>query len=197
MFDLNGKAALVTGASGGIGGAIARVLHGAGAKVLLHGTRRAALTATVISYRPRSALRDLGKVFGLDAVQAHALARVMQWWDQGISPQRLKEAGFDPGTPKLRQILELAQQLAGFPRHLSQHVGGFVISAGPLSQLVPVENATMPARTVVQWNKDDLEDLGLLKVDVLALGMLTALRRASSASQGLALLLMSPEFQRR
>ncbi|HEY1900076.1 MAG TPA: error-prone DNA polymerase [Steroidobacteraceae bacterium] len=143
-----------------------------------YGRERTALTATVISYRARSALRDLAKVFGLAATQAHKLARVMQWWDQGISSQRLREAGFDPGSPKLRQILELTQQLVDFPRHLSQHVGGFVISAGPLSQLVPIENATMPERTVVQWNKDDLNDLGLLKVDVLALGMLTALRRA-------------------
>src|SRR3984885_5163487 len=143
-----------------------------------YGRERTALTATVISYRPRSALRDLGKVFGLDAEQAQRLARVMQWWDQGVAPQRLREAGFDPQSSPLRQILELAPQLTGFPRHLSQHVGGFVISAGPMSQLVAVENAAMPERTVVQWNKDDLDDLGLLKVDVLALGMLTALRRA-------------------
>jgi error-prone DNA polymerase len=142
-----------------------------------YGRERTALAATVISYRPRSALRDLGKVFGLDAVQAHALVRVMQWWDQGITAERIREAGFDPDSPQLQQILELAQQLVGFPRHLSQHVGGFVISAGPLSQLVPVENAAMPERTVVQWDKDDLDALGLLKVDVLALGMLTALRR--------------------
>ncbi len=103
-----------------------------------YGRERTALTATVISYRPRSALRDLGKVFGLDAVQAQQLASVMQWWDREVAPQRLREAGFDPRSPALRHILELVQQLVGFPRHLSQHVGGFVISAGPLSQLVPL-----------------------------------------------------------
>ncbi|HTY48518.1 MAG TPA: error-prone DNA polymerase [Steroidobacteraceae bacterium] len=143
-----------------------------------YGRERAAIAATVISYRPRSALRDLGRVFGLDAPRLRALARVVQWWDEDIAPQRLREAGFDPDSPVLRQILELSAQLIGFPRHLSQHVGGFVICAGPLAELVPVENAAMPERTVVQWDKDDLDALGLLKVDVLALGMLSALRRA-------------------
>ena len=142
-----------------------------------YGRERAAIAATVISYRPRSALRDLGRVFGLDEPRLHALARMVQWWDRDLPPQRFREAGFDPGSPVLRQILELSAQLIGFPRHLSQHVGGFVISSGPLAELVPVENAAMAERTVVQWDKDDLDALGLLKVDVLALGMLTALRR--------------------
>ena len=143
---------------------------------------RAAIAATVIMYRPRSALRDLGKVFGLSATESGELAKVMQWWDGSETiPERLREAGFDPDNPVLAQLLPLARELVafpGFPRHLSQHVGGFVISEGPLEELVPVENASMADRTVVQWDKDDLNDLGLLKVDVLALGMLSALRRA-------------------
>ena len=143
---------------------------------------RAAIAATVIMYRPRSALRDLGKVFGLTPEESGNLAKVMQWWDGGETmPERLREAGFDPDSPQLARLLPMAGELVkfpGVPRHLSQHVGGFVISEGPLDQLVPVENASMPDRTVVQWDKDDLNDLGLLKVDVLGLGMLTALRRS-------------------
>src|SRR5580698_4292466 len=143
---------------------------------------RAAIAATVIMYRPRSALRDLGKVFGLSATESGELAKVMQWWDGSETiPERLREAGFDPDNPVLAQLLPLARELVafpGFPRHLSHHGGGFVISEGPLEELVPVENASMVDRTVVQWDKDDLNDLGLLKVDVLGLGMLSALRRA-------------------
>ena len=143
---------------------------------------RAAIAATVIMYRPRSALRDLGKVFGLTPEESGQLSNVMQWWDGGETmPERLREAGFDPDSPVLARLLPLARELVrfpGVPRHLSQHVGGFVISQGPLEELVPVENASMPNRTVVQWDKDDLDDLKLLKVDVLGLGMLTALRRA-------------------
>jgi error-prone DNA polymerase len=143
---------------------------------------RAAIAATVIMYRPRSALRDLGKVFGLTPEESGNLAKVMQWWDGGETmPERLREVGFDPDSPLLARLLPLARELVhfpGVPRHLSQHVGGFVISEGPLEELVPIENASMPERTVVQWDKDDLNDLGLLKVDVLGLGMLTALRRA-------------------
>jgi len=143
-----------------------------------YGRHRAALAATVISYRPRSALRDVGKALGLEAQQVEALAKAMHWWDgRDISAQRVREAGFDPDNPMIRRVLTLAHLLLGFPRHLSQHVGGFVISAGPLSELVPVENAAMPGRTVIQWDKDDLEALGLLKVDCLALGMLTAIRK--------------------
>jgi error-prone DNA polymerase len=142
-----------------------------------YGRERAALAATVISYRGRSALHDLARAFGFSVDKARALARVVQWWDEKVSGEHLREAGFDPQDPLLRQVLALASELIGFPRHLSQHVGGFVIAATVLSDLVPVENATMPERTVVQWNKDDLNDLGLLKVDVLGLGMLSALRR--------------------
>jgi error-prone DNA polymerase len=140
---------------------------------------RAALTATVISYRPRSALRDVGKALGLDLAQVDRLAKSMAWWDGGqVMAQRVKESGFDPDSPVMRHLFKLVETILGFPRHLSQHTGGFVISRGPLSELVPVENAAMPDRTVIEWDKDDLDALGLLKVDVLALGMLTAIRRA-------------------
>ena len=146
-----------------------------------YGRERAAIAATVIMYRPRSALRDMAKVFGLDTRSGARLSKVMQWWDGGETlPERVREAGFDTDDPVLNRIVTLARQLVefpGFPRHLSQHVGGFVISEGVLEELVPIENATMPERTVVQWDKDDLNDLGLLKVDVLGLGMLSALRR--------------------
>jgi error-prone DNA polymerase len=142
-----------------------------------YGRDRTALTATVISYRPRSALRDMAKVLGLDAVQAERLSGAMQWWDTSIDSERIREAGFEPGNPQLMLLLDLAGQLQGFPRHLSQHVGGFVISQGLLEELVPIENAAMPDRTVIEWDKDDLDELGLLKVDVLGLGMLSALRR--------------------
>ncbi len=147
-----------------------------------YGRERAAIAATVIMYRPRSALRDLGKAFGLDPDRCARLTKVMQWWDgDEAMHERLREAGFDPESPALARLLPLAQELVafpGFPRHLSQHVGGFVISEGALEELVPIENAAMEGRTVVQWDKDDLNDLGLLKVDLLALGMLTALRKS-------------------
>jgi len=147
-----------------------------------YGRERAALAATVIMYRSRSALRDLGRVFGLTAQQCGRLAAVMQWWDGSATlPQRVRAAGFDADSPWLQRLLPLAAELTafpGFPRHLSQHVGGFVIAQGLLEELVPIENAAMPERTVVQWDKDDLNDLGLLKVDLLALGMLSALKRA-------------------
>jgi error-prone DNA polymerase len=128
-----------------------------------YGRERAALAATVICYRGKSALRDVGKAFGCDAEEVDRLAKGFAFRERPI-----EGAGW----------LELAEALRGFPRHLSQHVGGFVISRGPLAELVPIENAAMPDRTVIQWDKDDLEALGLLKVDVLALGMLTAIRKA-------------------
>jgi len=173
-----------------------------------YGRERAALTATVITYRRRSALRDAGKALGLSLDQVERLSSVLAWWDNGIPPERVREAGLDPDSRVVRQVLHLADELRGFPRHLSQHVGGFVISRGPLARLVPIENAAMEpgpagalghadvevlaatdeagtaslrprevARTVIQWDKDDLDAMGLLKVDVLALGMLSALRR--------------------
>jgi DNA-directed DNA polymerase III PolC len=144
-----------------------------------YGRERAALAATLICYRPRSALRDVGKALGLDLAQVDRLARGMQWWDgQRIDPERIRASGFNPEDPLIARLIALTAEILGFPRHLSQHVGGFVIARGRLDELVPIENATMPDRTVIQWDKDDLDALGLLKVDVLALGMLTAIRRA-------------------
>jgi error-prone DNA polymerase len=128
-----------------------------------YGRARAALAATVICYRPRSAVRDAGKALGLAPEEVDRLAKGFSFWDTKIPPAN--------------PVLEAAAALVGFPRHLSQHVGGFVISRGPLAELVPIENAAMAERTVIQWDKDDLEALGLLKVDVLALGMLSAIRR--------------------
>jgi len=144
-----------------------------------YGRERAALAATVICYRPRSALRDMGRALGFEPAQLERIAKTLSWWDgRAVLPARLAEAGMDPEDAAVGRLLALAGDLVGFPRHLSQHVGGFIISRGPLAELVPVENAAMAERTVIQWDKDDLESLGLLKVDVLALGMLTAIRKA-------------------
>ncbi len=144
-----------------------------------YGRERAALAATVISYRARSAVRDVGKALGMSAGQVDRLARNLHWWDHNrIDTERLRETGFDPASPLIQRLVTLVGQLVGCPRHLSQHVGGFVIARDTLASLVPVENAAMAERTVIQWDKDDLEALGLLKVDCLALGMLSAIRRA-------------------
>jgi len=144
-----------------------------------YGRHRAALAATVITYRPRSAIRDVGKALGLNLEQVDRLAKFVQWWDgKKISNERLENSEFSVDSPIIRHLLTLVNMIIGFPRHLSQHVGGFVISRGPLSQLVPIENASMVDRTVIQWEKDDLEAIGLLKVDVLGLGMLSAIRKA-------------------
>ncbi|MDV3469392.1 error-prone DNA polymerase [Stenotrophomonas sp. C3(2023)] len=144
-----------------------------------YGRERAALAATVIRYRGKSAVRDVATAFGLPADQIALLAECFGWGN-GETPmqQRLAEAGFDADNPLLRQVLEVAGQLRDHPRHLSQHVGGFVISDAPLSRLVPVENAAMAERTIIQWDKDDLETMKMLKVDCLALGMLTCIRKA-------------------
>jgi len=168
-----------------------------------YGRHRAALAATVISYRPRSVLRDLAKALGFPPLAVEKIAAAVSRWDRSlggsgeaggapaaatrdaaVAPflERLGEAGFDLQDAVLRRrlaaLLELAPQLLGFPRHLSQHVGGFVIARDSLEELVPIENASMAERTVIQWDKDDLDALGLLKVDILALGMLAAIRRA-------------------
>ncbi|MCE0914142.1 error-prone DNA polymerase [Pseudomonas sp. NMI760_13] len=143
-----------------------------------YGRHRAALTAVVSSYHAAGAVRDVARVLGLPADQVDALAKCCgRWSDRIPDAGRLAEAGFDAHSPSLRRILVLAGELIGFPRHLSQHPGGFVICEQPLDRLVPVENAAMAERTVIQWDKDDLDMVGLLKVDVLALGMLSALRR--------------------
>jgi error-prone DNA polymerase len=144
-----------------------------------YGRDRAALAATLITYRPKSAVRDVGRAFGLDLAQLDRLTGVFAWWDgRAIHRERIREAGFDPDNPVIRRVVALAGRLLGFPRHLSQHVGGFVIARGLLERMVPVENAAMADRTVIQWDKDDLDAMGLLKVDCLALGMLSAIRRA-------------------
>lgn len=144
-----------------------------------YGRLRAALTAVVISYRPRSVLRDVGKALGIDLGVVDQVAKSHQWWDgkAGLSA-RFAECGLDPNSSITQHWADIAEKLMRFPRHLSQHPGGFVISRGKLSRLVPIENAAMKDRSVVQWDKDDLDALGLLKVDILALGMLTAIRRA-------------------
>jgi error-prone DNA polymerase len=142
-----------------------------------YGRHRAALAATVICYRRRSAIRDVGKALGFELTQLEALSQTIAWWDKPTDlPDRLREAGFDSESPITQQFLNLIRELNGVPRHLSQHVGGFVIARDAVSRMVPVENAAMPDRSIIQWDKDDLESLGLLKVDVLALGMLTAIR---------------------
>ncbi len=143
-----------------------------------YGRHRAALAATVICYRPRSAIRDVGKALGFSLEQVDTLAKSVAWWDAPEAlGERIERKSPLEGPGQVQRLIELVNALVGFPRHLSQHVGGFVISDHPLSELVPVENAAMAGRTVIQWDKDDLESLGLLKVDCLALGMLSAIRR--------------------
>ena len=143
-----------------------------------YGRQHTAIAATVIHYRSRLVLRDVGHALGIAAELIDRFGTALAWWDKSTQwEERMTELGFDPGSLQIRLWLELSRQLKGFPRHLSQHVGGFVISDRPVHELVPMENAAMPNRSIIQWDKDDLESLGLLKVDVLALGMLTALRR--------------------
>jgi len=141
--------------------------------------QRAALAATVITYRSRSAIRDVGKALGLEPALIDHLAKSLAWWDRtGDLIKRIEAAGLRPKQKTMQQFFALVEQIIGFPRHLSQHVGGFVITQDKVSDLVPMENASMPERTVIQWDKEDLEAMGLLKVDVLGLGMLSALRRS-------------------
>jgi len=144
-----------------------------------YGRLRAALTAEVIAYRTRSSLRDIGKVFGLTIDEIEALIKIKtRSGDYTVSDARLVEVGLDPADINIKHTIELAETLRSFPRHLSQHVGGFVISNPPLSEIVPIENAAMPERSTIEWDKDDIEELGMLKIDVLGLGMLTAIRKA-------------------
>jgi error-prone DNA polymerase len=143
-----------------------------------YGRERAALAATVICYRGKSAVRDVAKAMGLPLDQVDQLSQVFAWWDGDESlAERLRERGFDPESPVIRRIIKLTAEILDMPRHLSQHVGGFVIADAPLSELVPVENAAMPDRTIIQWDKDDLDTMNLLKVDCLALGMLTCVQK--------------------
>ncbi len=144
-----------------------------------YGRERAALTAAVTTYRPRSALREAGKALGVDPAIVDRVAKAHHWFDSKEHLlSRFAEAGLDPQAPLIAQWANFAMLLLGFPRHLSQHSGGFVISRGKLSRLVPIENAAMADRSIIQFDKDDIETLGLLKIDVLALGMLSAVRRA-------------------
>ena len=144
-----------------------------------YGRHRAAICATVISYRKRSAIRDVGKALGLTEDVTGALANTV-WgsWGDGLKDEHVEGAGLKREDPRLRLALELTQQLMGFPRHLSQHVGGFVLTQGPLVETVPIGNGAMKDRTFIEWDKDDIDALNIMKVDVLALGMLTALKRA-------------------
>src|SRR6188768_751666 len=144
-----------------------------------YGRDRAAMVSEVICYRGKSALREVGKVFGLSLEQIDRLSGAITHWDTAeVSEQRLREMGFDGSGERMRRILTLARDLQGFPRHLSIHVGGFVLSAAPLSEVAPVEPGRMAGRTVVPWDKDDIETLKFFKIDVLGLGMLTAIRKA-------------------
>ncbi len=143
-----------------------------------YGRERAGLTATVIHFRSRAAVREVGKVMGLSADVVSALASSSMGWRSGPpAPERLHELGLDASEPRLARTMELIAEIIGFPRHLSQHVGGFVITKGRLDELCPIENAAMEGRTVIEWDKDDINALGILKVDVLSLGMLTCIRK--------------------
>ncbi|MBL9147605.1 MAG: error-prone DNA polymerase [Phycisphaerae bacterium] len=144
-----------------------------------YGRDRAALAAEVISYRGRSAIRDVGKVLGLSLDCVERLSSGIDWWHDGsIDIDRVRDIGLDPRDPTIRRLAVLSTEILGFPRHLSQHVGGFVITEGPLSAFVPIENAAMADRTVIEWDKDDIDAMGMLKVDILALGMLTCIRKS-------------------
>jgi len=144
-----------------------------------YGRHRAAICATVIHYRPRSAIRDVGKALGLTEDITAALAGTV-WgsWGDGVPDDHIRQAGLDPQSPEIRRAVDLGTELLGFPRHLSQHVGGFVLTKRRLDETVPIGNAAMKDRTFIEWDKDDIDALGLMKVDVLALGMLTAIKRA-------------------
>ena len=144
-----------------------------------YGRHRAAICATVIHYRPRMAIREVGKVFGLPEDLTASLASTI-WgsWGEALPDDYIRQAGHDPQDVRLKAAIDLANQLIGFPRHLSQHVGGFVLTERQLSETCPIVNAAMPDRTFIEWDKDDIDDLGLMKVDILALGMLTAIRKS-------------------
>ncbi len=144
-----------------------------------YGREHAGIAATVIHYRSRSAIREVGRALALSEDAVSALSSgIWGWSDGGIDPELARERGLDPDEPRLRLALDLSRELTGFPRHLSQHVGGFVLTRSRLDQVVPIANAAMADRTVVEWDKDDLDALGILKIDVLALGMLTCIRKA-------------------
>ena len=142
-----------------------------------YGRDRAAICSTVVHYRSRRAIREVGKVMGLTEDVTAALAKTVWGYSDGLPDEHVRQAGLDPTNPAIRQAVHLADELIGFPRHLSQHVGGFVLTRAPLDETVPIGNAAMDDRTFIEWDKDDIDTLGLMKVDVLALGMLSCLRR--------------------
>jgi len=142
-----------------------------------YGRDRAAICSTVVHYRSRRAIREVGKALGLTEDVTAALAKTVWGYGDGLPNEHIRQAGLDPLNPAIRQAVELADELIGFPRHLSQHVGGFVLTRAPLDETVPIGNAAMDERTFIEWDKDDIDTLGLMKVDVLALGMLSCLRR--------------------
>ncbi len=143
-----------------------------------YGRDHAGIVAEVITYRPRSAIRDVGKALGLSLDCVSVLAKKHEWWDKkALPPEFFDEVGLDPSDRTVRLFSRLVPQIIGFPRHLSQHVGGFVITRGPLCEMVPIENGAMPGRTFIEWDKDDIDALGILKIDCLALGMLTAIHK--------------------
>ena len=144
-----------------------------------YGRERAGIAATVIHYRPRSTLREVGKALGLtEDITARLAGTIWGHWGDDVPEARLQEAGFDPENPEIARLKVLVDRLLEFPRHLSQHVGGFVLTERRLDELVPIHNAAMPDRTFIEWDKDDIDTLGLMKVDVLALGMLTCIRKS-------------------
>ena len=143
-----------------------------------YGRDRAGIAATVIHYRPRSAIREVGKVMGLSEDVTAALAStILGSMDPELEDARANDAGLDLSDPHLRRTMKLAEQLVGMPRHLSQHVGGFILTERPLTETVPIGNGAMDDRTFIEWDKDDIDELGILKIDVLALGMLTCIRK--------------------
>lgn len=144
-----------------------------------YGRSRAALTAEVVTFQPRSAVREVGKALGLSVEVVDTLAKnIHRWTEYTITTDTLRELGLNPFDPTLQNVLALTAALVGFPRHLSQHVGGFIISDAPLTTIVPIVNAAMEGRTIIEWDKNDIEELGMLKIDILALGMLTCIRKA-------------------
>ena len=150
-----------------------------------YGRERAGIVAEVITYRSRSAVRDVGKALGLSLDRVDAIAKSLEWWSgEPLPADRLRDAGIDPDERIIRCLTSLVRQIVGFPRHLSQHVGGFVITRSPLCEIVPLENGAMPGRTFIEWDKDDIDALGILKVDCLSLGMLTAIRKCFDMLNG-------------
>ena len=159
-----------------------------------YGRHRAGIVATIAHYRPRSAIRDVGKALGLSEDVTARLAST-QWgsWGRDIPEEHIRQTGLDPANPSIARAIGFAQRLLGTPRHLSQHVGGFVLARGRLDEIVPIGNAAMEDRTFIEWDKDDIDELGLMKVDVLALGMLTCIAKAFGLMELHGLTPSSPE----